>query len=161
MDVAQSSKPFAAVCPGALPTSRRDLEVSSWELADDRDLVASRLERVLAGHQRAVARLLWTIEARGEQLPHAPDLRLVRDAEHRPAAVIEIIESQLLPFDQVDEHFAIDGGEGDLSLEHWRRTHWRRFERQCRELGRTPSPDMPVACVRFEVVWPAATRRPT
>ncbi len=153
MHVAHSTEPFAASLLAAAPTSASDRDVADWLLADEQDVADARLKLVLAGYQRAAASLLWALEARADRPPRPGDLRLVRDGHKRPGAVIEVVESRIVPFDQVDEHFAVDVGEGDLSLEHWRTMHWRAFERQCRELGRLPSNAMPVVCVRFQVVF--------
>jgi hypothetical protein len=68
--------------------------------------------------------------------------------------VIRTTSVDIFAFDDVDEAFARDEGEGDLSLEYWRRGHWAFFSRELEALGRTPQPDMPAVCEHFEVVYP-------
>ena len=54
----------------------------------------------------------------------------------------------------MSEEFAAAEGEGDGSLAYWRDAHWAAFSREFAAAGRSPSPDMPVVCERFEVVFP-------
>ena len=56
-------------------------------------------------------------------------------------------------FDEVTAEFAATEGEGDGSLEYWQRAHRAYFGRECRRIGRIPTPTMPVICERFEVVF--------
>ena len=60
---------------------------------------------------------------------------------------------ETVPFEQVSEEFAATEGEGDGSLAFWRDAHWAAFSRELEGTGRSPRPDMPVVCERFEVVF--------
>jgi uncharacterized protein YhfF len=63
----------------------------------------------------------------------------------------------IVPFEEVGEEFAAAEGEGDGSLQYWRECHWAYFERECKRIGREPSPRMLIVCERFEVIYPRAT----
>ncbi len=154
MDAAESVEPFVASFLASAPVDVSGRDVGDWDLGDEPEVVGARLERVKAGYQRASAGLLWLLEARGEDPPRCGDLCVLRNAEGQAQAVVEVLESQVVPFGQVDEHFAVDMGEGDLSLAQWRRSHGQVFERQCRSLGYHPSDTMPVVCLRFRLVYP-------
>ena len=154
MEAAESVEPIVASLLASAPVDVRGRDVGCWELSDEPEVLWTRLERVKSGYQRASAALLWMLEARGEAPPRCGDLRLLRDADGQAQAVVEVLESQVVPFGQVDEHFAVDVGEGDLSLAYWRRAHGRAFERQCRSVGHRPSDTMPVVCLRFRLVYP-------
>lgn len=120
-----------------------DNEPDAIELAD----------LVLAGTKIGTASLVWMYEARGEPVPAAGDLSIVTDWHGAPLCVIETTRVAVLAFDAVDAAFAASEGEGDRSLEHWRRVHWEFFRRECTRLGRTPGGDMPVVCENFRVVY--------
>lgn len=49
--------------------------------------------------------------------------------------------------------FAALEGEGDGSLESWRRGHRAYFGRECTRLRKQPSASMRVVCERFEVIY--------
>jgi uncharacterized protein YhfF len=68
--------------------------------------------------------------------------------------MIEVTESVIKPFDEVDEQFAYDYGEWDRTLEGWRKGNWAYFSRVCDKIGRTPSETMPLICQRFRVLYP-------
>ena len=108
-----------------------------------------------AGTKRATATLLWALEAEGKHLMKPGDLSVATTWRGEPLCILETTSVVVLPFEEVSADFAREEGEGDLSLEHWRRIHWAYFERECRELGRTPSPQMPVVCERFRVLHPS------
>lgn len=72
---------------------------------------------------------------------------IVTDGRGRPRAIIEATELTRRRFDEVDESFARDEGEGDLSLDYWRRVHRAFFTREG-----TFSESMELYCTRFRLV---------
>ena len=118
---------------------------------DDNEATADELaELVLAGVKRATAGLVWSFESAGVSPPKPGALSV-----GTPACVIETLEVEVLPFEQVTAEFAAIEGEGDGSLEYWRRVHWAYFGRECARIGRESSLTMPVACERFNVIYRA------
>lgn len=123
---------------------------------DDNEASANALaDLVVAGVKRATAGLIWSIESAGGSPPKPGALSVVTYWDGRPACVIETIEVDVLPFEQVTAEFAAIEGEGDGSLEYWRRAHWAYFGRECARVGRERSLTMPVACERFNVIYRA------
>ena len=123
---------------------------------DDNEATANELaDLVLAVVKRATAGLLWSFEGAGGSPPKPGALSVVTYWDGKPACVIETREVKVLPFVQVTAEFAAVEGEGDGSLEYWRRVHWAYFGRECARLGREPSLTMPVACERFNVIYRA------
>ncbi len=121
----------------------------------DSERVANELARlVLAGTKRATASLLWMHEAEGSQPPPVGSLSVMTDFAGTPLAVLEVTGSNVVAFEDVGPVFAAREGEGDGSLEYWRRVHWAYFARECASLGREPDRRMPIVCEEFEVVYP-------
>ena len=111
---------------------------------------------VLQGRKRATAASLWVHKAQGK-LPPAPGaLSIVTLFDGTPQCVVETVTVDIRPFHQVDAAFAAAEGEGDGSLDFWRRAHQAFFGRELAALGRAFAPDMPVVCERFRVLYPAA-----
>lgn len=131
---------------------RGQMPAVAW-FGDTRDQVDQLAELVRCGEKRATAGLLWRWRSRGG-VPSVGDRQVILDWRGRPRAVIEMTEVDVVPFDEVDPDFAREEGEGDLSLDYWREVHWDFFVRECERLGREPSPDMPVVCMRFRLVHP-------
>ncbi len=121
---------------------------------DDNEASANELAAlVLAGRKRATAGLGWSLDDGGKRPPQPGDLSVVTNWRGDPLCIIETRSVETVPYRDVSEEFAATEGEGDGSLRHWRAVHWAYFERECARIGRQPSPDMPVVCERFEVVY--------
>ena len=103
---------------------------------------------------------LWEYELDGEELPQPGDYSVVLDGAGAPLCVIQTIEVNVRAFDEVDPSFAYDEGEGDRSLDYWRRVHWDFFSATCRRIGRQPSVKMPVVLERFRLLFPPQQKHP-
>lgn len=119
---------------------------------DDPELAHELGELVRRGLKTASAGLPSAWEVCGDSLPQVGDVEIIIDWDGEPVAVVEVTEVRVLPFDDVDEAFARDEGEGDRSLSWWREAHWRYFSRECARLGGQPSRAMPVVCRRFRLL---------
>lgn len=111
---------------------------------------------VASGAKTATCSALWEYEAEGEPLTETGAKCIVLDGQDEPLCVIETVEVEIWPYNEVDARFAYNEGEGDRSLKHWKDAHWRFFTRSLAEIGREPTPKMPLVCERFRVVY----RRP-
>lgn len=111
---------------------------------------------VAAGRKRATASLLAAYEANGEPLPLVGGMSVVLDGAGRPAALIRTREVTINAFLEVDDAFARDEGEGDLSLRHWREAHRAFFARSDPDF----SESSPIVCERFEPIYSFRTGRP-
>jgi uncharacterized protein YhfF len=119
----------------------RDLETFSF--GDGPDLANRLLELVLSGTKCATC---WA-ESQGLLSAEVGKMMVVLDGQGVPKAIVKTIALTKRRFDEVDEAFAYDEGEGDRSLKYWREAHTRYFTR----LG-TYAPDMMLWCERFELV---------
>ena len=126
----------------------------AWYFGDSPQLAHELVELVLHGPKRATAGLGWTTDA----LPHTaavPDgYSVVTEFDGAPRAVIRTTGLERRKFREVDAAFAWDEGEGDRTLEDWKRGHWQYFSRECESLGRTMSEDAEVCLERFELLYP-------
>jgi uncharacterized protein YhfF len=119
----------------------RDYETFSF--GDGPELANELVELVLAGTKRATC---WA-ECQGLLSAEVGKLMVALDGYGVPRAVLRTLELNKRRFNEVDEAFAFDEGEGDRSLRFWRDAHRRYFTR----LGRY-APDMMLWCERFAVV---------
>ncbi len=110
-------------------------------------------ELVLKGEKRATAGLLWGYEEEDEPLPEIGQLTVITNWAKIPQCITETTSVEIRPFDEVDAEFAFEEGEGDKSLEFWRKVHWKFFSHECKELGKDPHEKMPVILERFKIVF--------
>ena len=92
----------------------------------DHPALADELVRlVLEGKKRATC---WAV-SEGLKGAAVGKPMVALDGENRPRVVLNTTELTQRRFDQVNEAFAYDEGEGDRSLAYWRVAHTRYFTR--------------------------------
>jgi uncharacterized protein YhfF len=115
--------------------------------------MANRLGALVReGKKTATASLGWAYQDEQEPYPQEGDVWIVVDGRGKPLAVIQTSGVSIVPFQEVTAEHAAAEGEGDLSLEYWRKVHWKVFSKECRGLNREPDPAMPVVCERFTLL---------
>jgi uncharacterized protein YhfF len=125
----------------------------AFAFGDSKELANSLADLVMRGVKRATAGSLWAFEFENKALPKPGDLSVVTDWDGNPLCVIETVNVEIVPFEEVSAEFAATEGEGDGSLEFWRQGHTSYFTRECARIGRTFSVTMPVVCEKFKVVF--------
>lgn len=138
--------------PQAEEAMRRFYEVfqigNSPEAADEgATLITQRVKT-------ATSSLLWTYQATNKPLPAVGSLSIVTDGRGQPVCVVETIAVEMKGFADVDAAFAYDYGEWDRTLETWRAHCWAYNVPRCHAVGKAPTPEMPLVCERFKVVYP-------
>ena len=119
----------------------------TFSFGDSPEMADELLALVLVGKKTATCGALTSFAPGGEAMPVVGRRDVVLDGRGRRAAVIETLEVEIRRFDEVDERFASDEGEGDGTLAWWRDAHRRYFERT----GGF-SPDLQLVCERFRLV---------
>ncbi len=133
-------------------TPARDETYEAWAFGDGPELADKLGALVLAGRKTATCFALWEVEAGEETMARVGDRSVILDGGGEPLCVIETTEVTVRRFDEVDDGFAREEGEGDRSLEYWRGAHRRFFARTLPGIGRRFSEDMPLVCERFRVI---------
>lgn len=129
----------------SVPPEHRD--AVRFSFGDSPELADELLDLVLAGKKTATCGTLSQFGEGGEPMPQVGRRDVVLDGQGRPAAVIETTEVTVKRFDEVDEAFARDEGEGDGTLVYWRDAHETYFAR-----NGGFAHDMQLVCERFRVV---------
>ena len=127
-----------------------------WYFGDTEEVAVECARLVKAGIKTATSALLWEMEADGEKMPKPGDLVIVTDLSGEPYCIIEVTECMIRPFNEIDDQFAFDYGEGDRTLLGWRKDSWDYFAPICESLGREPGETAPMVCQRFRLVYPFA-----
>ena len=128
----------------------RRSEFSSFAFGDDTDGLA-RL--VYEGKKTATSSAAPLYELEGVPLPKRGECSVVLDSAGDAVCIIETTRVYVVPFSEVGAEHARMEGEGDLSLEYWRRVHREFFSECMAEAGLEFDEGMPVVCEEFEVVY--------
>jgi uncharacterized protein YhfF len=119
---------------------------------DSPELSRQLLALIRSGQKRAGTGLLWWHEHEGEPFAQAGDIEIVLTHDHQPSIVTRVTRVEVLPYREVGAEYAAIEGEGDGSLDFWRKAHWHYFSRVCASIGEVPTEEMLVVCSVFEVL---------
>ena len=108
---------------------------------------------VLDGTKTASGGIKWVYEAEGTPMPKPGDLCVVTNGHDDPFCIVETVEVQVIPYDEVGEDFAYEGGEGDRSMADWRRIYWKYIVFECAKAGREPDVKTLLVMERFRVAY--------
>lgn len=122
-----------------------DVGANAFSFGDTPEMADELLALVLAGTKTATCGALRDFPE--DARPQVGRRDIVLDGQGRRAAVIETVEIIVRRFDEVDEKFASDEGEGSRTLAQWREDHRAYFER-----NGGFSPDMELLCERFRLI---------
>ena len=126
-------------------------EYDAWSFGDDADGLAAL---VRGGTKTATCSAYDLYEAEGEDLPKAGDTSVILDSRDEAVCIIRTTRVYIVPFDEVSAEHAFREGEGDRSLEYWRKVHEVFFKEELASAGLEFSGDSRVVCEEFEVVYP-------
>lgn len=148
-----ATRAFVADCAAALglPAPPMD-EVQLSTFGDSEEMGRALNQLVLTGPKRATAALLR--DYRDEPMPAVGVWVCSLWPDGSPALLWRVRQVNVVPFGEVDAAFAWDEGEGDRTLEDWRRGHRAYFERQAAAEGWTFTDAEPIVLERFELIWP-------
>ena len=105
------------------------------------------------GIKRATSDSLLGLQYRKEPIPKKGDYAVVTNWEGEAQCIIEITKVTFKPFFSIDEEYAKLEGEGDKSLDYWKKVHWDYFTRELEPFGRVPRDSMIIVCQEFELVF--------
>lgn len=123
------------------------------KLWDNEEQANNAMSLVRQGIKKASSLSLLGLQYRNEPLPKMGDFLVLTDWHDTARCIVRISSVKLRPFFSVDADFARLEGEGDKSLEHWKKTHWDYFTRELESFDRLPRESMIVVCSTFEKVF--------
>lgn len=126
---------------------------SYWHFDNNEDSANALADLVLEGRKKATASSLWVFEHDNEPIPKSGDYSIILNWSGVPKAIIKTTKVTIVQFNEVKQEFAEKEGEGDLSLEYWRKVHIDFFSRECARIGKQFTETMPVVCEEFELVY--------
>jgi len=145
--------------PQAQDASSRFYEV--FQIGKSPEAADEGAALITQGVKTATSSLLWEYQATNKPLPAVGSLSIVTDGRGAPVCVVETLTVEMKSFADVDAAFAYDYGEWDRTLETWRAQCWAFNTLRCQAIGKTPTPEMPLVCEWFRVVYPSSAACPT
>lgn len=120
--------------------------VSAWPFGDDADYLA---QLVIDGVKTATCSGLVFYELENEPLPAVGDYSIVLNSKDEPVAIIQTIDVQVIPMNEVPEDFSI---KEDRTSQFWWAAHERFFIEELTNHGLEFSADLPLVRERFTLI---------
>ncbi|TDQ32211.1 ASCH domain-containing protein [Zeaxanthinibacter enoshimensis] len=140
---------FLSLHPGI---ENKDLPESYYFCDNEKD-ANECAELVVKKIKRATATSLWWFKKFDKPLPETGDLAIITDWEGTPKAVIETVRTEPTPYSQVTPEFAATEGEGDGSLDYWKKVHKAYYQREMEPYGEKFEDDMIIICEYFKTIY--------
>lgn len=118
----------------------------SWSFGDSPEMADELAALVIKGRKTATCCSLTSFE-KEEESPSVGCYSIVLNGEGSPVCVIRTTAMFLLCFSDMTEALARKEGEGDLSLDYWKKGHQDFFEREG-----TYSENMEIVFEEFQLI---------
>ncbi len=122
----------------------------AWSFGEAPDKLA---DLVVRGIKTATCSAYDLYRINGEPLPKAGDYSIILDSKNEAVCIIKTLRVYVTEFDGVSEEQAVKEGEGDRSLEYWRRIHANFLKNELATVNIPFGGDTKVVCEEFETVY--------
>ncbi len=96
-------------------------------IAGNQEIADDLLDLYLSGKKTAGSGLVKDYELAGDPLPEVGNYWIILNSKNEPSCIVKTVRVEKYQFDQVPKEVAIAEGEGDLSLDYWRKVHVEFF----------------------------------
>lgn len=122
-------------------------------IAGNDEVADELLSLFLKGTKTASSTLLKDYEAAGDPLPKIGNYWMVLNKDRQPKCIVKTVRIEENKFKNVTEEIARAEGEGDLSLDYWRKVHVEFFTPFFKEWGVGDLNEEEVITEFFEMVY--------
>ena len=122
----------------------------AWSFGEAPDKLA---DLVLQGIKTATCSAYDLYQINNEPLPQAGDYSVILNSSEEAVCIIKTIKVYVTEFKNVSEEHAFKEGEGDRSLEYWRKVHESFLTNELSSVHRSFDEHTKVVCEEFEVIY--------
>ena len=122
----------------------------AWAFGEAPDKLA---ELVIQGIKTATCSAYDLYQINNELIPQAGDYSIILDSHEEAVCIIKTLKVYVTEFRNVSEEHAFKEGEGDRSLEYWRKVHISFLTKELATVHKTFDENTKVVCEEFEVVY--------
>ena len=122
----------------------------AWPFGEAPDKLA---ELVLKGIKTATCSAFDLYQIYNETLPQEGDYSVILNSKEEAVCIIKTLKVYVTEFCQVSEEHAFKEGEGDRSLEYWRKVHSDFLTNELASVNKLFDEHSKVVCEEFEVVY--------
>ena len=96
---------------------------------------------------------LYFLAGSEEPVPKSGDYSVILDSKDQAVCVIRTVKTKVVPFDLVDEEQAYKEGEGNRSLDYWRKVHDEFFTEDYANSGMKFDYNCKILCEEFQLLY--------
>ena len=122
----------------------------AWSFGEAPDKLA---DLVLQGIKTATCSAYDLYQINTEPLPQAGDYSVILNSSEEAVCIVKTIKVYVTEFKNVSEEHAFKEGEGDRSLEYWRKVHESFLTNELATVHKGFDENTKVVCEEFEVVY--------
>jgi uncharacterized protein YhfF len=122
----------------------------AWSFGEAPDKLA---ELVLQGIKTATCSVYDLYLIYNEKIPQEGDYSIILNSNKEAVCIIRTLKVYVTEFSQVSEEHAFKEGEGDRSLEYWRKVHSNFVTNELASVNKLFDEHSKVVCEEFEVVY--------
>ncbi|MBU5225118.1 ASCH domain-containing protein [Clostridium senegalense] len=128
-------------------------EYTAWYFCDNEESANNLAALTREGIKRGTTSLYDLYKLENEELPEVGEYSIITDWDGVAKCLIRNKKVTILPFKDVGKELAAIEGEGDKSLNYWRKVHIDFFTRELKNLEMEFTEDRIVVFEEFEVVY--------
>ena len=134
------------------PELRHIVTPPSYYYGDNKTVADDCAELVVRNIKKATTSSLWWFQKNNEPLPQPGDLAIITNWEGDAKAIVKTTKVEIVKYKDISVSYAYIEGEGDKSLEYWRKVHWEFYANEMKPFGASPHEDMELVCEYFETL---------
>lgn len=119
----------------------------AWQFGEKVDCLA---DLVIRGENTATSSLFQSYKLENVEIPKVGDYSVILDSSNNAVCIVRNTSVNIYKFGEVPEIIAYKEGEGDKTLNYWRKVHKSIFSNI---LGNSFNNDTLIVCEEFEVVF--------
>lgn len=127
-----------------------DTTYEAWQFGADPNTLA---QLVIDGTKTLTCSSLREYQVENEPLPEVGDVSIILDESDEPKCITQNTKVYTKKYYDVDEEIAFKEGEGDRTLEYWRKTHLEFFEWLYKEIGHEFNEDEEIVVEEFKMIY--------
>ena len=125
-------------------------DYEAWAFGEAPDKLASLVKD---GIKTATCSAYDLYQIENESLPKAGQYSVILNSREEAVCIIKTTKVYVTAYDQVTTEHAFKEGEGDRSLEYWRKVHESFLKKELAAINRSFDGNTKVVCEEFELVY--------
>lgn len=104
-----------------------DFKFEAWSFGNTKEMADNLGNLVLEGKKTATCSLLRAYRGEESEIPRVGIYSVLCNGAEKPISIIFLYETWVCKYNEITEKHAFEEGEGDRSLEYWKKVHFEFF----------------------------------